>query len=194
MLRVSSSPPVLLFLPFDFFCGHFCRMVSNLFWFHFDFNSSAFPQYLFYTISHLLARRYCMRSFSNCHGEGWASIYSHHRISGQLLWPICGAVFTLGSSKPANCAMPGQCRGMRAPPSRLLLFKHSLAWFWSTPRSPGLRHSLPRLWHWPETIPSQQFGCSCSISRWKILGVRMGPALLSWLHGQNGSWKCLISW
>lgn len=22
----------------------------------------------------------------------------------------------------------------------------------------------------------------------------MGPALLSWLRGQNGSWKCLISW
>lgn len=141
-----------------------CRIISDLFWFHFDFNSSAFPWYLFYTISHLWARRYCMRSFTNRHGEGWECIYSHQKIGGQLLWHIYGAGFTLGSSKPANRAMPGQRQGTRAPPSRLLLFKPSLAWFWSTPRSPGLRHSLPRLWHWSETVPSQKFGCSCSIS------------------------------
>lgn len=152
------------FLPFDFFHVHFCRMVSSLFWFCLDLNSSAFPQYLFYTISHLLARRYCMRRSSNCHGEGWACIYSHHKNSGQLLWHICGAGFSLGSSKPANFAMPGQCWGTRAPPSRLLLFKPSLAWFWPTPRSPGLRHSLPNLWHWPGTVPNWQFGCICSIS------------------------------
>lgn len=35
------------FLPFDFFHVHFCRMVSSLFWFCLDLNSSAFPQYLF---------------------------------------------------------------------------------------------------------------------------------------------------
>lgn len=73
------------------------------------------------------------------------------RLLGNFSGPsICGAGFTLGSSKPASCAMPGQRRGTRAPPSRLLLLKPSLTWFWPTPRSPGLRHSLPRLWHWPD--------------------------------------------
>lgn len=69
---------------------------------------------------HLLARRYCMRGFSDCHGEGWVHIDSHRKTSGQLLWHICAAGFTVGSSKPANYAMPGQSQGTRAPPPPVL--------------------------------------------------------------------------
>lgn len=164
VLRVSSSPPVLLFCPLTFFMCIFAGWSAACFGFAWIWTPQLFLSTFFYTIPHLLARRYCMRRSSNCHGEGWACIFSHHKNSGQLLWHICGAGFSLGSSKPANFAMPGQCWGTRAPPSRLLLFKPSLAWFWPTPRSPGLRHSLPSLWHWPGIVPNWQFGCICSIS------------------------------
>lgn len=42
--------------------------------------------------------------------------------------------------------------------------------------------------------PFSRLDAAAPYEGWKILGVRMGPALLSWLHGQSGSWKCLISW
>lgn len=76
---------------FFFFALWLCTFAgwsATCFSFTLIFNSSALPWYLFYTISHLLARRYCVRSFSNCHGEGWACIYSQDWWASSLahLW------------------------------------------------------------------------------------------------------------
>lgn len=61
-----------------------------------------------------------MRGFSHCHGEGWVHIYSHHKISGKLLWHVCATGFNLGSSKPDNYTVLEQSRGTRTPPSPLI--------------------------------------------------------------------------
>lgn len=61
-----------------------------------------------------------MRGFARCHGEGSICIYSHRKISGKLLWPVCAAGFNLGSSNPDNYAVPEQSWGTRTPPSPLM--------------------------------------------------------------------------
>lgn len=61
-------------------------------------------------MSHLLARRYRLRGFSNCRGEGWGHNYSHHKLSGRLLRDVCAAEFTPGTSESATHTMPAQTR------------------------------------------------------------------------------------
>lgn len=144
-------------------------------------------------MSHLLARRYCMSGFSNCHGEGWVHIYSHHKISGQLLRHVCAAGFTLGSSKPANYAVPGQSRGTRAPPSSLL-YCSNLPWHGFDPlqRAPGSGTACTGVDTGQRPFPIGGLDAAALYWGCKSLVVWMWPALLSWLRGQNGSWQCLI--
>lgn len=144
-------------------------------------------------MSRLLARRYCMRGFSNCHGGGWVHIYSHHKINGQPLWHICAAGFTLGSSKPANYAMPGQSRSTRAPPSPLL-YCSDLPWhgFDALQWALGSGTACTSIDAGQRPSPVGSLDAAALHWGWKSLVVWMWPEFVIWLHGPNGSWQCLI--
>lgn len=160
-------------------------MVSDLFWFHLVLNSSASPWELTYTMSHLLARRYCVMGFSDCHGEGWVRIYSHHESSEQLLWHVCAAGFILGSSKPANCATPGQSLGKRTPPSPLVHFSN-LPWHGFGPfqRALGLGTACTDIDAGQRPSPIGSSDADALYWWRKSLVVWTWPALVSWLMAQ----------
>lgn len=170
-------------------------MVSNLFWFRLDFNSLAFPQYLF--LYHIPAsgqkilheelfklpwRRLSLYLFTS--QNQWATSLAH-------LW--CWIHPGINLNQPTlPCQGNAEARGLHHPDC----YCSNLPWHGFDPLQGALGSgtACPVFGTGQGLSPVSSLDAAAPYQGWKILGVRMGPALLSWLHGQSGSWKCLISW
>lgn len=182
-----------IFLPFDFLVCTFAGWSATSFGFTLILTPQIFPGTFFIPYPTFWPEDTAWGAFQSAMER--VEPVSIHKIGGQVLsgtFVVLDSPWDHLNQPTVPCQGNAKARGLH----HLDCYCSNLLWHGFDPLQGvlGSGTACPGFGTGQRLSPVSSLDAAAPYQGWKIVRIRMGPALLSWLHGQNGSWKCLISW